>query len=94
MIVRIPDYCVEIKNTLVVVALIFLKHNGMCGQAISSSRLRQVDSTVDNFHNSWPSQEVIHDKIILKACFDSSVKNVLVYEYIRRYNSEIMLNLA
>ena len=23
--------------------------------------------TVDNFHKSWSSQEVIHDKIILKA---------------------------
>ena len=40
-----------IKNVGVVVDLIFLKHNGLCGCA--------------NFHNSWPSQEVIHHKIIL-----------------------------
>ena len=35
----------EIKNAVVVVVLIFLKHNDLCGQAISSSLLWQVDST-------------------------------------------------
>ena len=35
----------EIKNTVVVVVLIFLKHNGLCGQVISISLLIQVDST-------------------------------------------------
>ena len=48
----------EIKNAVLVVVLIFLKHNGLCGRAISSSQLCQVDSTVDNFHNSWPSQKI------------------------------------
>ena len=72
----------EIKNAVVVVVLIFLKHNGLCGQVISSSPFLQVDSTVDNFHNSWPSQEVIHGEIILKACFESSMENMLVHEYI------------
>ena len=62
---------------MVVAALIFLKHDGLCGQGISSSQLWQVDRTVDNFHNSWPSQEVIHDEIILKLCFNSSVENIL-----------------
>ena len=64
------------KNAVVVAVLIFLKHNGLYVRAISSSQLRQVDSIVDNFHNPWPSEEVIHDKTILKACFDSSVENI------------------
>ena len=71
----------EIQNAVVVAVLFFVEHNGLRGQRISSSQLLQVDSTVDNFHNSWPLQEVIHDKIILKACFGSSVKNMLVYAY-------------
>ena len=29
----------KIKNAVVVVVLIFLKHNGLCGQVISSSQL-------------------------------------------------------
>ena len=40
MVVRIRDNCVGIKNALVVVVFIFLKHNGLCGQALSSSQLR------------------------------------------------------
>ena len=35
----------EIKNAVVVVAFIFLKHNDLYGQGISSSQLWQVDST-------------------------------------------------
>ena len=68
----------KIKNAVVLVVLIFLKHNGLCGQAISSSQLWQVDSTVDNFHNLWPLQEVVHDKIILRAYFDYSKENIFV----------------
>ena len=56
--VRIWDYCIEIKNVVVVVVLIFLKHNGLCRQVITSSHLWQVDNIVDIFHNSWCSQEV------------------------------------
>ena len=48
-------YYVEIKNAVVVFVLI--KHNGLCGRAISSSQLLQVDSRVDIFYNSWFSQE-------------------------------------
>ena len=59
--------------------------------SLSSSQLWQVDNAVDNFHNSWPSQEVIHDKAVLKACFDNSMKNMLVCEFICWYNSEIRL---
>ena len=33
-------YVLEIKNAMVKVVLIFLKHNGLCGQAISSSQYR------------------------------------------------------
>ena len=58
----------KIKNAVVVVVLIFLKHNSLRGQAINSSQLWQVHSAFDNFHNSWPSQEVVPDKIILKGC--------------------------
>ena len=63
----------EIKNVVLVV-LIFLKHNGLCGWVISSSQLWLVVSTVDNFQNSW----LIHDKIIIKASLDSSVENIFV----------------
>ena len=35
----------EIKNAVVVVVLIFLKHNGLCWRAINSSELWHVDST-------------------------------------------------
>ena len=61
---------------MVVVLLTFIKPNGLCEWAISF-QLCYVDSKIDNFHNSWPSQEVIHNKIILTACFDSSVENIL-----------------
>ena len=40
----------KIKNTMVVVVLIFLKHDGLCGRVT-------VDSTVDIFHNSWLSHK-------------------------------------
>ena len=76
--VRFGTTVVEIKNAVVVVVLIFLKHNGLCGRGISSSQLWQVDSTVDDFHILWPSQKVTHDKIILKVCFDSSVENIFI----------------
>ena len=39
MAIRIQDYCVGIKNAVIMVILIFLKHNGLCQQAISSSQL-------------------------------------------------------
>ena len=39
MAVRIQDYYVVIKNAVVAVVLVFLKHNSLCGQAISSSQL-------------------------------------------------------
>ena len=42
--VRIRNYC-EIKNDVVVVVVILLKHNGLAGLEISSSQLWQVDST-------------------------------------------------
>ena len=48
----------EIKNAVVVVAVIFLTHNGRCGWAIRSSQLWQIDNARDNFHNSRSSQEV------------------------------------
>ena len=35
----------EIKIAVVVIVLIFLNHNGLCGRVKSSSQLRQVDST-------------------------------------------------
>ena len=70
----------EIKIDMIVVVLIFLKHNGLFWQVISSSNLWWFDSTFDNFHNSW--QEEIHNKIMLKAYFHSSVKNMLLYENI------------
>ena len=35
----------EIKNAMVVVSLIFLNHNGLCGRVKSSSQLSQFDST-------------------------------------------------
>ena len=45
------------------VVFIFLKHNGLCGWAIHSHQLWLVDSIVDNFHNSWPSQELIKSSL-------------------------------
>ena len=54
---------VEIKNLIVIHESWSIKSNS---------------GTVFNFHNSWPLQEVIHDKIILKACFDSSVENIYI----------------
>ena len=45
----------EIKNDVLVVVLILLKHNGLFGRAISSGQLSEVDSKADNFHNSWTS---------------------------------------
>ena len=72
----------QIKDAVVVVVLIFLKDNGLGGQMISSFQLWQIDSTVDNFQKLWPFQEVIHDKIMLNACFHSLMKNMLVYEYV------------
>ena len=59
------------KNAVVMVVLIFLNHNDLCGWVISSS---------------WPSLDVIHDKIILKAFFDSSVENLT-----KIYRIEIIL---
>ena len=52
MTVRFGTIVFEINNVVVVVVLLFLKHNGLCGRAISSFQLWQVDSTVDNFQNS------------------------------------------
>ena len=79
----------QIKDAVVVVVLIFLKHNnGLGGQVISSFQLWQIDSTIDNFQKLWSFQEVIHDKIMLNACFQSclilvsTMKNMLVYEYV------------
>ena len=79
----------QIKDAVVVVVLIFLKHNnGLGGQVISSFQLWQIDSTIDNFQKLLPFQEVIHDKIMLNACFQSclilvsTMKNMLVYEYV------------
>ena len=58
----------------------FFKHNGLCGQAICSSQLLQVDTTsrqkelaIFTIHG----QEVLHDKIILQVSFDSSMENIL-----------------
>ena len=49
------------------------------------SQLWQIDSKVDNFHNSRPSQEVIHNKIILKGCFNSSVENIFIQSIFSLY---------
>ena len=59
------------KNAVVMVVLIFLKHNDLRGWVISSS---------------WPSLEVIHDKIIVNPFFDSSVENLT-----KIYHIEIIL---
>ena len=45
MAVKLWDYVLEIKNAVVVVFLIFLNHNGLCGQVKNSSQFLQVDST-------------------------------------------------
>ena len=74
----------EIQNAVVVFVLIFLKHNGLCKQTISSSPMSQVDSTSGQKQLTifiiWPSQlqEVIHDKTILKICFDYSIENIFI----------------
>ena len=39
----------EIKNAVVVVVLIFLKHNGLCGQTINSSQLCSQSVSCTNF---------------------------------------------
>ena len=39
----------EIKNAVVVVVLIFLKHDGLCGQMISSSHLCSESILCMNF---------------------------------------------
>ena len=39
----------EIKNTVAVVVLIFLKHNGLCGQAISGFQLCSQSIPRTNF---------------------------------------------
>ena len=44
----------EIKNAVVVVALIFLKHNGLCGEAISSSQLCSQSTPCTNFRACAP----------------------------------------
>ena len=58
--------CWKLKTLRLVLVIIFLKQDSLCGKAISSFQLGQVDRTVDNFHHSWPSQKVVYDKIILK----------------------------
>ena len=40
----------KIKNAVVVVVLIFLKHNDLCGQAISSSQLCSESMPCTNLH--------------------------------------------
>ena len=45
------------------VVFIFLKHDGLCGWAIHSYQFWLVHSIVDNFHNSWPSQELIKSSL-------------------------------
>ena len=40
----------EIKNNVVVVVLIFLKHDGLCGQEISSFQLCSQSIPFTNFH--------------------------------------------
>ena len=42
----------EIKNAMVVVVFIFLKHSGLCGQAISSSQLFSQSIPRMNFRAS------------------------------------------
>ena len=56
----------EIQNAVVKIVLIFLNHNGLHGWAKSSSLALAG------------SYKVIHDKIILKACFDSSVETMFI----------------
>ena len=47
---RIRAHCVEIKNAAVVVVLIFLKHNGLCGRLAYSSYFYTEESmTCTNF---------------------------------------------
>ena len=61
MAVRICDYCVGIKNAIVVVVPIFLKHDSLCGQAISSSRLSSQSILHMHFHAPY-----VHVRI--RAC--------------------------
>ena len=49
MDVRIQDYCVGISSNVVVVVLIFLKHNDLCGQAVSSSQLCSQSTQCTHF---------------------------------------------
>ena len=39
----------KIQNAMVVAVLIFLKHNGLCGWAVSSFQLRSHSITCTNF---------------------------------------------
>ena len=58
----------EIKNTVVVVAFIFLKHNGLCGRLPDSNYFYTEESVLHNFIqqslNSGPAQV----QILLAAC--------------------------
>ena len=74
----------EIKTAVAVIVLISLKHNGLCGWAISSSQLWKV-------HNSQFSQFMALTGSCFIVCFESSVENISVYEHICWHNSEIML---
>ena len=56
----------EIKNAVVVVEVVLI-----CNRYIVP-----VVKKVDNFHGLWPSQGVIHDKIIRKLCFGSLMENI------------------
>ena len=49
-----------------------------------------MEKTVDNFHNSWSSQEVIHDKIILKAWF---LSNQVIFLYLCEPNLTIIYHV-
>ena len=49
MALRIRDYCVRITNNVEVVVHIFLKHNGLCGQVISSSQLCSQSTSCTHF---------------------------------------------
>ena len=48
VVLRIRDYCVGIKNAVVVVVFIFIKHNSMFGQTRSSFQLCTIN-TVHTF---------------------------------------------
>ena len=49
MAVRIREYCVEIKNAVVVVIIIFIKYNSLCGGLTDSNYFYTGINTMHKF---------------------------------------------